>query len=131
MPGGEKDLSGFHSQAEELRRRLTGNSFFVSLPTKLRNKLINGGNAYLSPLEDVAVRACVDQNTFRWLYKLFSSQVHGLPMSFYRMGEQDRGRGIHSESEEGYTSLCLSFAVSLLVAARDEMKVLFPVAKDA
>lgn len=130
MPDGEKDLSGFLVQTEELRSRLTENTFFMKLPAKQRNKLINGGNAYLSPLEDIAVRASIDLHIFRWLYKLLSSQVHGLPMSFYRMGEQNRGRGVHSEAEEDYTSLCLSFAVALLVAARDEMKILFPMAKD-
>lgn len=86
---------------------------------------------HIYPLEDIAVRARIDLHMFRWLYKLLSSQVHGLPMSFYRMGQQNRGRGVHSEAEEGYTSLCLSFAVALLVAARDEMKTLFPVAQDA
>lgn len=131
MPNTEKDLQGFLAQAEVVRSRLTENPFFMSLPSKQRNKLINGGNAYLSPLENIAVRAGVDLNTFRWLYRLFSSQVHGLPMSFYRMGEQNRGRGVHSKSEEFYANLCLSFAVALLVAARDEMKILFPVAKDA
>jgi hypothetical protein len=131
MPNAEKDVQGFLAQAAELRSRLTANPYFASLPSKQRNQFITGGNAYLSPLEDIAVRAGVDLNTFRWLYRLFSTQVHGLPMSFYRMGEQNRGRGVHSESEEFYANLCLSFAVALLVAARDEMKILFPVAIDA
>lgn len=130
MPRGTEHLKGFNEQREELRTRLVGNSFFGGLPQKERNKLLNGGNAYLSPLEEIAVRAGVELQTFRWLYKLFSSQVHGLPLSYYRMGEQNRGRGVHSESEEGYTSLCISFALTLLVATRDEMKTLFPVAKD-
>ena len=123
-------MQGFLAQAEEVRSRLTANPYFMSLPPKQRNKLIKGGNAYLSPLEDIAVHAGVDLNTFRWLYRLFSNQVYGLPMSFYRMREQNRGRGVHSESEEFYANLCLSFAVALFVAARDEMKNFFPVAKD-
>lgn len=131
MPGAEQDLNGFKEQAEELRARLTGNAFFNGLPSKQRSKLIHGQSAYLHPLEEIAGRTGVDLSTFRWLYRLFSNQVHGLPMSFYRMAEQNRGRGVHSESEEGYTSLCITFAVSLLAAARDEMKVLFKVASDA
>lgn len=123
------DVAGFQAQADELRSRLTSNAFFMALQPKQRNKFLKGGHAYLSSLEDIAVRAGIDLHTFRWLYKLLSSQVHGLPMSFYRMGEQERGRGVHSEVEEGYMSLCLSFAVSLLVAARDEMKQLFPEAE--
>ncbi len=108
MPRGESQVKGFEKQAEELRARLMNNSFFTVLPEKLRNQLIKRRNAYLCSLEEIAVRASVDLQTFRWLYKLFSSQVHGLPMSFYRMDEQNRGCGVHSESEEFYTRLCLS-----------------------
>lgn len=115
----------FENQVNELRNQLQENSFFVNIPLKQRNKFLNGGNAYLYPMEDIAVRSGVDLHTFRWLYRFFSSHVHGLPMSFYRMGEQERGRGIHSDVEESYTSLCLSFAVSLLVGARDDMEKLF------
>lgn len=119
------DIEGFSVQAEELRGRLTGNSYFMALPEKQRNKLLKGANAYLYPLEDLAQRTGVEIQTFRWLYRLLSSQLHGLPLSFYRMGEQEQGRGVHSEVEEGYTSLCLSLCVSFLVAARDEMERLF------
>ncbi len=86
---------------------------------------MKGATAYLYPLEDIASKAGVDKQIFRWLYLLLSSHVHGLPMSFYRMGEQERGRGVHSDVEEGYTSLCLSFSMSLLIHARDEMTGLF------
>lgn len=122
------DTDGFAAQAKELRDRLHLNTFFMNLPEKERRKFLHGANAYLYPLEDIASRAGIDVHTFRWLYKLLSSHVHGLPMSFYRMGrmdEPDRGRGVHSEVEEGYTQLCLSFSISLLVAARDEMERLF------
>jgi hypothetical protein len=131
MPNGSPDVTGFNAQADELRDRLNKNIFFTSLPEKDKKKLLNGGHAYLHSLEDIAARAGVDVLTFRWLYKLLSSHVHGLPLSFYRMGEQERGRGIHSEVEEGYTQLCLSFAISLLVAARDEMERLFTGSQNA
>jgi hypothetical protein len=125
MPGNSSNGKNFDAQAEELRSRLAENSFFNGLPQKERNRLLRGGHAYMFPLENIASRCSIDLGTFRWLYKLLSSHVHGLPLSFYRMGDQERGRGVHSEVEEGYTSLCLSFAVSLLVAARDEMERLF------
>jgi len=58
---------------------------------------------------------------------LLSSHVHGLPMSFYRIGEgaEERGRGLPSATEESYTCLFLSFSMSLLVGARDELHELF------
>lgn len=130
MPSGSPDILDFNAQADELRDRLNKNAIFASLPEKARKKFLHGGHAYLHSLEDIATRAGVGVHTFRWLYKLLSSQVHGLPLSFYRMGEQERGRGVHSDVEEGYTQLCLSFAISLLVAARDEMEHLFIGVKD-
>jgi hypothetical protein len=119
------DIAAFNAQASELRDRLTSNLHFKSLPEKDRRKYLHGGHAYLHSLEEIATRAGIDVHTFRSLYKLLSSHVHGLPLSFYRMGEQERGRGVQSDVEEGYTQLCLSFAVTLLVAARDEMEGLF------
>lgn len=122
---GVEDISGLENQADELRLRLSKNQFFINLPEKQRKQLINGDKAYLYPLEDIASAAGVEKQTFRWLYRFLSTQVHGLPMSFYRMGDQERGRGIYSSVEEGYTSLCLSFCVSLLVSSREEMEHLF------
>lgn len=131
MPNSEGEIKGFEAQAEELRQRLLENKYFQSFPEKTQRQLLNGKTAYLFPLEEIGARAGVDVHTFRWLYKLLSSQVHGLPMSFYRNGEQNRGRGVHSESEEGFTSLCISFAVALLVGSRDEMREIFAEAGNA
>ena len=104
----------------------------MSLPEPKRKQFLRGREAYLSPLADIAVRAGVDDlRTIRWLYRLLSSHVHGLPFSFYRMGDQERGRGVHSEIEEGYASLCLSLAIKLLVGARDEMEQLFFAVSDS
>jgi len=127
----KQDMVGFEKQSEELRQRLLSNNFFMSLPEKQRNRFIKGGDAYLYALEDISEKAGVDKQTFKWLYRLLSSHVHGLPMSFYHMGYVERGRGVYSKTEERYTSLCLSFCVSLLVHSRDEMESLFKeVSKD-
>jgi hypothetical protein len=125
MRGGEEESKGFLEQAEELRARLRANDFFKALPEKQRNRFLRGRDAYMLALEDIAVKAQVDRTTFRWLYRFLSSHVHGLPMSFYRVGDKDRGRGIYSPVEETYIALCLSFAAGLLVRARDEIDALF------
>jgi hypothetical protein len=126
LPGGSVDVSGFKIQIEDIKNALAVNSFFQSLPQSLRKQLNNGNKAYLSPTEDIAVRAGINLRTFRYLYRFLSSQIHGLPMSYYRMGIQERGRGVHSDVEEHYTRLCISFTMTLMLRARDEMKVLFP-----
>ena len=108
-----------------LRSRLRSNTHFNTL--KHQTKLLNGQTAYLHPIEELVEKAGIKKSTFRWLHVLFSSHVHGLPMSYYRMGhnEIDRGRGLPSPVEEQYTALCLSLASTLLTGARDELQTLF------
>ena len=57
------------------------------MPEGDRKKFLHGKSAFMQPLERIAERAKVDVHSFRWLYKFFSSHVHGYPLSFYRMGE--------------------------------------------
>jgi hypothetical protein len=90
-----------------------------------QQSLLNGQTAYLYPLEDLLEKAGLEKETYRFLNVLFSAHVHGLPMSYYRMVEQNRGRGLPSPVEEGYTSICHSLAASLLTKTRDEVHVIF------
>ena len=125
--GDTEEVEGFKVQAEELRTRLTANELFKALDPKRHKKLLHGQTAYLFPLEAIAEKAGIELEQFRFLFVLFSSHVHGLPMSFYRIGADnpERGRGLPSEVEEGYSSLCLSLASTLLTATRDEVHGLF------
>lgn len=126
MDPNSADIPGFQAQAAELRGRLNSNAFFLTLPASDQRKFLHGKSAFLAPLETVAAAAGVEVQHFRWLYKFLSSHVHGLPLSFYRAGQFDeRGRGVHCEIEDNYGCLCVSFALTLLVAARDEMEALF------
>jgi hypothetical protein len=118
-----KEAPQFELQAEELRNQLKSNSHFSQLSNQ--KKLLNGQTAYLIPIEGMAENAGIDKNTYRFLHIMFSSHVHGLPMSYFRMGEQERGRGLPSPVEEGYTSMCLTLAASLLAGTRDEAHTLF------
>lgn len=113
--------------ADEFRERLRTSPFFEAIDPKARKKLLHGQSAYLFPLEVMAEKAGIDLKLFRWLYVLFSSHVHALPMSFYRMGQHgdDRGRGLPSPSEENYSALCLSLTATLIVATRDDIHLLF------
>lgn len=125
--GNADQVAGLTVQADELRDRLRENLFFQSLGPKRHKKLLHGQTAYLFPLEAILERAGLPTETFRWLYVLFSTHVHGLPMSFYRIGgdNPERGRGLPSPAEESYSTLCLSLAMGLLVETRDEIHQLF------
>ena len=118
-----EEIEGLRKQADELRERLRSNKFFC----QLRNQasLLNGRTAYLYPIEDMLEKAGVERWIYRYLNILFSSAVHGLPMSYYRMDEQERGRGLPSPVERGYTTICHSLAASLLAATRDDVEALF------
>jgi hypothetical protein len=123
----DDQVTELSATAEELRERLQTSPFFETIDLKKRKRLLHGQSAYLFPLEVIAERAGIDIKTFRWLYVLFSSHVHALPMSFYRMGQEgdDRGRGLPSPSEENYSALCLSLTATLVVATRDDVHLLF------
>lgn len=125
--GFSEEAASFRSQAAELRERLTVSPFFATVDQKQRKKLLHGQTAYLFPLEEIAERAGIEKALFRWLYVLFSSHVHALPMSFYRLGGDfpEQGRGLPSDAEEGYSALCLTMSATLLVYTRDELHALF------
>ncbi|MEG3128636.1 DUF5677 domain-containing protein [Pantoea cypripedii] len=124
-----EEVTNLSETAEELRDRLKGNAFFNNLPEKKKKIALHGQSAYLLPLEDIAEKAGIDKSQFRWLYVFLSSHVHALPMSFYRIGEE-RGRGLPTPTEEGYTTLCLTLASTFLVKTRDEVHSLFRVFKE-
>ena len=123
-----EQLDGFSTQADELRERLRRNEHFTKLPHQKR--LLNGQKAYIYPIEDILEKAGLEKRTYRYLNILFSSAVHGLPMSYYRMGDQERGRGLPSPVERGYTSICHSLAGTLLVSTRDDFEAVFETLPD-
>ena len=120
----DEQIAGFTEQAEELRERLRTNPFFQSLSEKKQKRLLAGEQAYILPLEDIAVGAGVGKETYRYFNILLSSHIHALPMSFYRM-DDGRGRGLPHPVEEGYTAMCLTLASALLTASRDDLRELF------
>ena len=124
--GNIEEANGFEAQAEELRDRLRANPSFQQV--RNQRQLLHGQTPYLMPIEEMIEKTGLEKKTYRWLHILFSSHVHGLPMSYFRMAGpagDGRGRGMPTATEEGYTSLCLSLATTLLAGARDEVQALF------
>jgi len=125
MPGQERMVENLQNVLSDLQSRLEGSAFLQSVDPKKQKRFLKGNDAYLSSLEEIAARAGLDIETFRWLYKFMSSHVHGFPLSFYLVGHQERGRGLHGEVEEGYTGMLLTFITDFLVRATKEMKCKF------
>jgi hypothetical protein len=122
-PTGSEEVSELEKAAESLRNQLKTNGHFVTL--RHQQKLLNGGSAYLYPLEEILERAGLARSTYRFLNTVFSSHVHGLPMSYFRMAEENRGRGLPSPVEESSTTICLSLAAAIMTATRDDMYGIF------
>lgn len=125
MDASLKDLPGFREQADELRWRLKKNEVFIALSESEQRRLSHGKHAYPVALEVIAEQAGVPLTEFRVLYKFLSTHIHGLPMSFYRVGDDGRGRGVYCDVEGGYSALCVSFVHRILESSRDEMRKLF------
>lgn len=113
------------SHADEIRERLRKNAYFCSLPEARQKHYLKGSDAYLLAKEEIVRRGGGDSNDFLGLYKFLSVQAHSYPMNFYKMGDVERGRGIHSEVEENYTCICVELATSHLEAARIKYEQLF------
>ena len=122
---GDEQMEAFQVQSEEIRERLKSNSHFSGLKKSTMKKLLNGKSAYAESLEDIAIRMDIPLNEFRIYYQLLSSFTHSFPISFLRMGDQIRGRGIHSQVEEGYIIMFLELVIHQLEAAANEFAVQF------
>jgi hypothetical protein len=118
-PSGQSDLSNLMASADEFRNRLKENKFFQNLRHQAR--FLNGGVAYIYPIEDILQSAGLEKSTYKLLNTIFSSHVHGLPMSYFRMAQEERGRGLPSPVEESSTTICLILASALLTATKDEV----------
>jgi hypothetical protein len=104
---------------------LKANSYFKGLTQRQQQHYLKGNTALFMSQDEIVQSYGGDVNDFRFLYRFLSNQVHSLPMSFYRVGEQERGRGVESEVEVGYTALCLDTARQYLDQAVEHYKGLF------
>ena len=104
---------------------LKANGYFQRLTQKQQQHYLKGNSALFMSQDQIVQSYGGDVNEFRFLYRFLSNQVHSLPMSFYRVSEQERGRGVESEVEVGYTALCLNTACQYLDQARKDYGIIF------
>jgi hypothetical protein len=118
-------LQKFEEQANELRSALRANAFFLNLPESQRNKLLKGGHANILSREEILQRMGDTWTGNNGLYKFYSAQTHSFPMGFYRMVDQNRGRGIENEIEKGYIGGALAYNAITLKQCTDYLQNLF------
>lgn len=93
---------------------LRTNAYFQGLTQKQQRHYLKGNKALFMSQDEIVQSYGGDVEEFRLLYRFLSNQVHSLPMSFYRVREQGRGRGVECEVEVGYTALCLEITRNYL-----------------
>ena len=118
-------LKGFEEQASELRNRISGNSFFSALPRSVQKKLLGGHQASMLTQDEI-IKRTGKTSSFIWgYYKFLSSQVHPLPLGFYRMGGQNRGRGVENDVDRDHIAGALALAAEILSDCNRDMQKSF------
>jgi len=109
-----------------LKKEIKKNEFFIQLHPKKQKYLLKGNTAFIVARETIEERMGNDKNTFKGLYKFLSNQIHSFPMSFTRMTEHQKGKGIASEVEINYSYTALEQSVNYYLEACLNMIDLFP-----
>lgn len=113
-------------QATLLRDDLKGNPCFLALTLGQQNELLKGKtDKHLSRIQILA-KIGADVEQMSGMYRFLSSETHSYPLSFYRMAEQNRNRGVKSSVELNYIATALEFAETNLTDANEWMRTLFP-----
>lgn len=112
--GSQNEAEACKTRAEEMRELLRQNSTFTSLEEKKQKHYLKGTDAFLFSKEQIIEANGGNREDFLGLYKFLSANAHSYPMGFFKMNEQEFGKGVHSEIEEEYTSMVLSLTSSHL-----------------
>ncbi|HAT9050342.1 TPA: hypothetical protein JBB55_15130, partial [Legionella pneumophila subsp. pneumophila] len=123
--GIKNGIDKFQETVKDLENRLNKNKYFLSLPDKQQKEFLKGKKPLMVSQDDLVVKMGLNKNTFRGLYEFLSSQAHSFPLSFYKMKDDGRGRGVHCEVEENHTKVVIGYCIVFLEQAEKDMNVLF------
>ena len=125
--GEEMDqLAKFDETAEELRDRLRNNKRFLELEPAVQKDCLKARKLYLQSQDELVEKFGIERALFRGLYVLLSSHVHTFPLGFYRIGMENRGRGLETEVDRMYMTTAVKIASFFIRRAAKEMIQLFP-----
>ena len=109
----------------EVISALKNNSWFKMFSEKQQAHFLKGNTAFFKSQDDIVEASGGDISDFRFMYRFLSNNTHSFPMGFYRMADNDRGRGVESKIEIQYTGMCLHWAGEYLSKAKSEFIELF------
>jgi hypothetical protein len=124
--GSAEAVKGFEVQAEELRNRLRGNEYFLTLPQQIQKRCLDGDSPMIVSRNEMLDKMGWDRNHFRAIFDLLSQHAHILPLSFYRIEPNGRGSGLENPSDRGYISMMLLACADVLEKCTNEMVGAFP-----
>ncbi len=106
-------------QRHELIDKLRASSYFQGLGDKRRAHFERGRELFFLTQDEIIQRIGWDQAHIRRFYEFLSAHVHSLPVAFYKMVEDGRGRGVENEPEKGYVAQSFEFVATLLTTATE------------
>ncbi|MEN0678666.1 hypothetical protein [Plesiomonas shigelloides] len=116
----------FLSMEDEIKARLLGNEYFLSLDMKLRKQCLNGNVLMIPSRDEILTQLGIDCGQFNGLFDTLSNYTHILPMSFYNMEANGRGTGIRNDADFCYIIMSLLISANILSFATDTMVNFFP-----
>ena len=116
----------YEKNRNELISQIQENIFFKKLDPKKQKLFLKGNRAFSISRDEIEERIGNDKTYFKGLYKFLSNQTHTFPMSFLRMSEQTKGKGIESDIEIGYSMFALEISTNYFLEAEKQMLDIFP-----
>jgi hypothetical protein len=123
---------GKNSEAlQELRQRISENTYFKTLPVATQEKALAGSLIYVKGLRTTAEIAGLNKGEFDGLYNYLSMQSHSAPMSFYRMDDRGIDHKTIAPFQFYFAGLALEISSNSFATATDAIRKLFPDVDDA
>ncbi|EMK3316769.1 hypothetical protein V8043_004231, partial [Vibrio vulnificus] len=105
------------ARASEVKISLSSNEYFKSLTENKQKHYLKGNDPFLLSKEEIIEANGGRRDDFLGLYKFLSANAHSYPMGYFKMAENEFGRGIHSFVEEEYTEMILQLTAGQLNVA--------------
>lgn len=118
MKDSEEQVAKFESATDGIKSDLEKTNYFQALTAVQKKHYLKGNNAFFKSQDELIESSGGDVDEFRFRYRFLSNHTHSYPMGFYRMAESGRGTGVESDTEVGYTGMCLSWASEYLTKAK-------------